>query len=73
MNPAYTDSLNELIARFATLPGIGQKTAERLAFHILKTDLESAMALANAIQSVKTNTRQCKLCFSLCDGDLYTV
>ncbi|MCK4998536.1 MAG: recombination protein RecR [Anaerohalosphaera sp.] len=73
MNPAYTDSLNELIDRFATLPGIGHKTAERLAFHILKTDPESAMALANAIQSVKTNTRQCKLCFSICEGDLCTV
>ena len=73
MNPAYTDSLNELIERFATLPGIGQKTAERLAFHILKTDPKSALALATAIQHVKTNTRQCKLCFSLCEGELCTI
>ena len=73
MNPAYTDSLNDLIDKFATLPGIGQKTAERLAFHILKSDPESALALAKAIHNVKTNTRQCTLCFSLCEGELCSI
>ena len=62
MNPAYTQSLNELIEQFGKLPGIGPKTAERLAFHILKTAPDDALALARAINSVKTNIRQCQIC-----------
>ena len=58
MNPAYTDSLNELMEQFGKLPGIGPKTAERLAFHILKTDTDKALKLATAISNVKKNTRQ---------------
>ena len=73
MNPAYTDSINELIEQFGKLPGIGEKTAERLAFHILKAKPESALGLAEAIRSVKTNTRQCKLCFNLAESDLCSV
>lgn len=65
MNPAYTKSLNELIDEFARLPGIGKKTAERLAFHILKVDKEAALKLARAINDVKNNTRHCEVCFNL--------
>jgi len=70
MNPAYTDSLNELIEQFGKLPGIGPKTAERLAFHILKTDSEKALKLAAAISSVKKNTRACSVCCNLAEGEL---
>lgn len=70
MNPAYTDSLNELIDQFGKLPGIGPKTAERLAFHILKTDSDKALKLAAAISSVKKNTRQCSVCCNLAEGEL---
>jgi len=70
MNPAYTDSLNELIDEFGKLPGIGPKTAERLAFHILKTDADKALKLAAAISSVKKNTRQCSVCCNLAEGEL---
>jgi len=70
MNPAYTDSLNELMEQFGKLPGIGPKTAERLAFHILKTDTEKALQLATAISRVKKNTRQCSVCCNLAEGEL---
>ena len=70
MNPAYTDSLNELMEQFGKLPGIGPKTAERLAFHILKTDTDKALKLAAAISSVKKNTRHCTVCCNLAEGEL---
>jgi len=69
MNPAYTDSLNELIEQFGKLPGIGPKTAQRLAFHVLKSEADDALALAEAISEVKRNIRQCKICFNLAEGD----
>ena len=70
MNPAYTDSLNKLMEEFGKLPGIGPKSAERLAFHILKCDTQEALQLAGAISSVKKNTRQCSVCFNLAEGEL---
>ena len=73
MNPAYTDSLNELIEQFGKLPGIGPKTAERLAFHILKTTPEEAMALAKAVSDVKINIKQCSICFNLAESDTCTI
>jgi len=65
---AYTDSLNELIEQFGKLPGIGPKTAERLAFHILKANTEEAMKLAEAVSHVKKNIKQCTTCFNLAEG-----
>ncbi len=69
MNPAYTKSLNELIEQFATLPGIGAKTAERLAFYVLKSDTADALKIADAISNVKHNITQCKICFNLSESD----
>ncbi|MBW8000824.1 MAG: recombination protein RecR [Planctomycetes bacterium] len=65
MTSVYTESLNNLIDEFAKLPGIGPKTAERLAFHILKTNTADAMALANAVSDVKNKIKQCEICFNL--------
>ncbi len=73
MNPAYTKSLNELIDQFGKLPGIGPKSAERLAFHVLKSSTEQAMGLSKAIEDIKKNIRQCSICFNLAEGDLCTV
>jgi len=70
MNPAYTKSLNNLIEQFAKLPGIGPKTAERLAFHILKSDVPEALALAEAIADVKKNIHQCKICYNLAEANI---
>jgi len=69
MDPAYTNSMNELIDQFGKLPGIGPKTAQRLAFHVLKSEADDALALAEAISKVKSNIKQCKICFNLAEGD----
>ena len=69
MSEIYTETLNNLIDKFGSLPGIGPKTAERLAFHILKTDSDEAIAIAQAIQDVKTKIKRCSLCFNLSEGD----
>lgn len=69
MDPTYTDSMNKLIDQFGKLPGIGPKTAQRLAFHVLKSKADDALALAEAISKVKSNIKQCKICFNLAEGD----
>ncbi len=73
MNPAYTKSLNSLIEQFGKLPGIGAKTAERLAFYILKSDVPEAMALATAISDVKKNIHQCKICYNLAEMEVCSI
>ena len=73
MDSAYTESLNKLIEEFGRLPGIGPKTAERLAFHVLKTGREEALALAAAITAVKNNLRHCKCCMNLSEGELCNI
>jgi recombination protein RecR len=72
MSGVYTESLNKLIEEFGKLPGIGPKTAERLAFYILKSKPEEAIALADAIRDVKNKIKRCKVCYNysetpLCD------
>ena len=73
MNPAYTKSLNELVEQFAKLPGIGSKTAERLAFYILKAQKPDALALAHAISDVKTNIHQCRICYNLAETEACSI
>ena len=73
MTTAYTAALNKLVDEFGKLPGIGPKTAERLAFHILKADAPSALALADAIHEVKTKIRRCRVCSNLSEGELCQV
>jgi recombination protein RecR len=65
MSGAYTKSLNKLIEEFGKLPGVGAKTAERLAFHILKAEPAEAMALAKAISDVKNKIKRCEVCCNL--------
>jgi recombination protein RecR len=64
MSEVYTQTLNKLIEEFAKLPGIGPKTAERLAFYILKSDTPAALALAQAISDVKNKIKRCQVCFN---------
>ena len=64
MSTAYTESMNRLIEEFGKLPGVGPKTAERLAFYILKTQPAEAMALADAIKDVKTKIKRCQICYN---------
>lgn len=70
MSSAYTATLNKLIEEFGRLPGIGPKTAERLAFHVLKADAPEAMALADAIRNVKTKIQRCKTCYNLSEAEV---
>jgi recombination protein RecR len=68
--PAYPKAVDRLIAEFALLPGIGRRTAERLAFYILKSDEPTALGLAQAITDVKKTVRHCDVCFNLSDGPM---
>jgi recombination protein RecR len=60
--------VNRLITELSRLPGIGQRTAQRLAFHILRVPDEEALALADAIREVKETVTQCEVCFNLAVG-----
>ncbi|QYU66427.1 recombination mediator RecR [Leptolyngbya sp. 15MV] len=64
----YPPAVERLIAELARLPGIGRRSAERLAFHVLKSGREDALGLARAIQAVKDGVRHCSVCFNLCEG-----
>jgi recombination protein RecR len=64
-----TDSVSKLIDELARLPGIGRKSAERLAYHLLRVPKPEALALADAVRSVRENVRYCKTCFNLCEGE----
>jgi recombination protein RecR len=62
-------SLNRLMTELARLPGIGPRSAERIAFHLLRADKVEAIALADAIRDVKENLRHCGQCYNLTDED----
>jgi len=66
---AYTPALQALIQLLSKLPGIGEKSAARLAFFILRGDQGYASELARAIEMVKTQTRFCSRCFALTEAD----
>jgi len=65
----YIAPLAELIEHFRALPGIGNKTAVRLAYHVLDMDMEKARGLAGAIMHAKEKIGYCKVCFNLSDED----
>ena len=65
----YSSHINKLIESLAGLPGIGSKTAQRLAFHIINMSDEDASALADSIVSAKKNVKYCKSCCTLTDRD----
>jgi len=63
----YAPPVQRLITELGKLPGIGQRTAQRLAFHVLRSSPEDAHALADAIREVKERIRLCEVCFNLAD------
>ena len=65
--------LQRLVTELAKLPGVGQRTAQRLAFHILRASPEDAAALAEAIRDVKEKITLCEVCFNLAEGPRCTV
>lgn len=65
----YTQSVQNLMNLLGSLPGIGARSAERIAFHLLKQSKEEAMRLAHAIHDVKTKIKHCSICFNLTESD----
>ncbi len=65
-----TAPLQRLIDELRKLPGIGARSAERIAFHLLKAERDEALALAKAITATKDEIRPCSRCFNLADGEL---
>ena len=66
---AHTESIQNLMNLLAGLPGIGMRSAERIAFHLLKQRPEEAMKLAEAIRDVKTRIKHCSTCYNLTERD----
>ena len=73
MSSAHTESINRLMEQFGKLPGIGPRSAERLAYHVLKEPPEKALALAEAIKDVKTRIRYCSRCYNLSEQELCSI
>src|SRR3954462_10782093 len=66
---SYTQSIQNLMNELSRLPGIGMRSAERIAFHLLKERPEEAMKLAEAIRDVKTRIKHCSICYNLTEED----
>ena len=68
--PEYGEVLGRLLAELGKLPGIGPKSAERLANHILRSPRQEALALAQAIREAKERLRPCSRCFAISESNL---
>ncbi len=66
----YSGQITKLIEALSSLPGIGNKSAQRLAFHIINMPLEQVTTLVTAITEAKKNVQYCKKCFTLTDQEL---
>ena len=69
----YGDPITRLIEKFASLPGIGRKSAQRLAFHVIAMDDSAVAELAEAIISAKRDVKYCSVCCNLTDSDICPV
>ena len=65
----HAGPISRLIADLSKLPGIGQRTAQRLAFHLLRAEDDEALELADAIREVKEKVGLCEICFNLAEGE----
>jgi len=66
---SHTQSIQNLMTELSRLPGIGMRSAERIAFHLLKQKPEEAMRLADAIRDVKARIKHCSVCYNLTEDD----
>ncbi len=66
---SYGESMDRLLEELARLPGVGRRTAERLAHHLLRVSGEDALRLSDAIRAVKENTRSCSRCATVTETD----
>ena len=69
----YSGPINKLISELSTLPGIGEKSAGRLAFHLINLPKARVERLANTIMEAKNTVRYCKECYTLTDSDICPV
>lgn len=69
MSGSYTPAVQALIDELGRLPGIGPRSAQRLAMHLVKTDEEDVVRLARALLEAKQKVRFCDICFNLADGE----
>ncbi len=67
------EAIQELIEQLARLPGLGKKSAERIAFHLLRLPEQDALRLAEAIRRLKTQVRHCQACYNLAEGSLCSI
>ena len=68
-----SDSVAHMIDQLSRLPGIGRKSAERLAYHILRVPESEAFALADSIRTVRENVRYCDICFNLAESEMCNI
>ena len=68
-----SENIEKLISELANLPGVGRKSAGRLAYHIANTKKEKIDSLISAIKNVSENIKRCKTCFTLSDGDICNI
>jgi len=66
---SFPESVNKLIRELSRLPGIGQKTAQRLTFHILKSDQNDVERLARSLMDIKSKTDSCTICGAITETD----
>ena len=69
----FSPAVDNLVAQLTRLPGIGQRTAQRLAFHILRASTEEALALAESIEEVKERVRFCRECGNLTEEEVCAI
>lgn len=69
----YPDCMRSLIEEFAKMPGVGIRTAERLAFYVLSADRESVERLATSIRKVNESIRYCQKCFNLSENEICSI
>lgn len=71
--PELSDSVVHMIEQLSKLPGIGRKSAERLAYHILRVPESEAYALSDSIRHVRENVRYCDICFNLAESEMCNI
>lgn len=69
----FSQSVADLIEHLGRLPGIGRKSAERLAYHLMRTNKAEALALSDAIRNVRENVHYCAVCFNLAESNLCNI
>lgn len=73
MSRDITPAVGRLIDCLEKLPGIGRKSAERIAYHLLRVPREEALALSDAIRAIKEDVRYCQVCYNLAEGDVCSI